>query len=72
MTNLSERDAMAQLADTAERLRAVRRAHGRFLALWAVDHLLTATADRLGSDNPPARLGRNLSWFGDRSTDDEG
>ena len=28
------------LASAADRLRAVRLAHGRFLALWAADHLL--------------------------------
>lgn len=33
------------LWDAAERLRMVRRAHERFLALWAVDRLLDATVD---------------------------
>ncbi len=34
----------AALWDTAERLRIVRRAHERFLALWAVDRLLESPA----------------------------
>ena len=43
-------DATNHLATTADRLRTVRQAHERFLALWAVDHLLDASADRLADD----------------------
>ena len=45
-------DGVACLAATAERLRAVRAAHGRFLAMWAADHLLgdPAAADRFAAD----------------------
>ena len=35
---------VGDLWDAAERLRTVRRAHERFLALWAVDRLLDAPA----------------------------
>ena len=47
------------LWDAAERLRVVRRAHERFLALWAVDRLLTdpAAAARAWADGDAAGTG---------------
>ena len=68
----------AGLWAAAERLRTVRRAHERFLALWAVDRLLDdpaavarcrADADAT-PDNPARGDAVKPAWFPHRRLDD--
>lgn len=72
-------DRTACLADAAGRLRAVRQAHARFLALWAADHLMGAAAGAMAAadhlaDTPDNRVnlcGLDRLLFRDRWVDDD-
>ena len=74
-------EATEHLAAAADRLRAVRVAHGRFLMLWAADHILAdmlndvagQLADADGgptSGNRGTPVGLNRPVYGGRLLDD--
>ncbi len=78
-TGFEASDRTASLADAAERLRVVRRAHGRFLALWAADHLMAdataavtvAVGVAARTDNRVNLCGLDRGLFPDEPLDDD-